>query len=471
MNPSSGARLQRWRAAAARHSDVTKALSLFMLATVLSYLAFAHSTGLNGPTYWRWPWRALHAGELAVGFSLALVPFALAHYLHAVRRWSPYAALVPVMLSLFVLELVAIGEQTTPFTLRRIAEVVKSSSATSYFTDALPLAHADFDLRRWLSDFPQLLGRLHVHSMTKPPGPILYYLVLIGLFGPEAAAAIGGLLIGLLATASVPATCWLIQVLSNDRTRGFWGASFLALTPGLVLFLPQLDQVYPVFACMMVGLWVLGLRTGRPAYAVGSGIAFVASCMFAFNLLVLGAFLVGYSLLWWRSAPGGRTRLVFKQLAWAVTAFTGIFVLLYVALRFDALATFTSAVRNLRRTQADIARSFPEWARPYPTTVLFDLVDFSLGAGWVGFVLAVLGVFGLSGAGRRTAFLCFGQFVVVAATGLLAVETARVWLFMLPLLMFPIDAELADWRPLPRYLAYASAALTLWAIARNMIFH
>ena len=34
-----------------------------------------------------------------------------------------------------------------------------------------------------------------------------------------------------------------------------------------------------------------------------------------------------------------------------------------------------------------------------------------------------------------------------------------------------IDAELADWRPLPRYLAYASAALTLWAIARNMIFH
>ena len=38
------------------------------------------------------------------------------------------------------------------------------------------------------------------------------------------------------------------------------------------------------------------------------------------------------------------------------------------------------------------------------------------------------------------------QILTVAVSGLLRTETARVWIFLLPLLMFPIGNELARWR-------------------------
>ena len=45
----------------------------------------------------------------------------------------------------------------------------------------------------------------------------------------------------------------------------------------------------------------------------------------------------------------------------------------------------------------------------------------------------------------RLVVLALAQLVLVAATGLLPGETARVWSFMFPLLMMPVGLELARW--------------------------
>ena len=66
--------------------------------------------------------------------------------------------------------------------------------------------------------------------------------------------------------------------------------------------------------------------------------------------------------------------------------------------------------------------------------------------------------------------LCVVQVLVVALTGLLQTETARVWAFMLPLWMVPVGLELARWTWRGRAVAYACTWLLLAAAVQNMIF-
>ena len=65
--------------------------------------------------------------------------------------------------------------------------------------------------------------------------------------------------------------------------------------------------------------------------------------------------------------------------------------------------------------------------------------------------------------------LVFG-LVLVAVTGLLQLETARVWNFMLPLLMIPVGLELGSWTNWQRIAVYATLCLATAAIAQNVKF-
>jgi hypothetical protein len=101
-------------------------------------------------------------------------------------------------------------------------------------------------------------------------------------------------------------------------------------------------------------------------------------------------------------------------------------------------------------------------------------VDFVLGAGWIALPLAA---YALGRAVRGTSrhlltvvLLCLAQPVVVALLGLIPTETARVWLFMLPLLMVPVGLTLARWNAAPRAAAYLCLWLILVATCQHMSF-
>src|SRR6185369_17738168 len=142
------------------------------------------------------------------------------------------------------------------------------------------------------------------------------------------------------------------------------------------------------------------------------------------------------------------------------------YAVLWILTGFDAAATFRTALEN----QARLAAVFD---RPYPQTIIFDLTDFALGTGWISFLIAGF-YFARLGktapANIDLAFPALIQFVVVAATGLLAAETARVWLFMVPLLMIPVGAELARWNGRERLIAFACLSFLTGAIIQNMTF-
>jgi hypothetical protein len=114
----------------------------------------------------------------------------------------------------------------------------------------------------------------------------------------------------------------------------------------------------------------------------------------------------------------------------------------------------------------------PATHRTWPLTVPFDLTDFALGAGWVCPLLAIYYLFGSARRDGRLALilLCFAQFVAVAVSGLLAGETARVWIFMFPLLVIPAGLELSKWTRGPRLTALACLWLLTALLSQNMVF-
>ena len=158
----------------------------------------------------------------------------------------------------------------------------------------------------------------------------------------------------------------------------------------------------------------------------------------------------------------------------AVQASMGLFVVvigyvvLWLSTGFDPLATFASALQNQERLAA-------AWQRPYPQTIVFDLTDFAMGTGWISFLLA--GLFlarhrssPLQSHELRMAICCVGQILFVGVAGLIPTETARVWIFLMPLLMFPVGEELVRWSNKTRATVFGCMWLLLAAIHQNLVF-
>jgi hypothetical protein len=399
---------------------------------------------------------------------LAAVPFFLAQWLHACRRRTA-SALALVMLSTLGLELAAIGMQKKPFSLDRIAEVVENPFATSYFLDAAALVEEtpSRGFRAWMSAYPERMPEFHLHTQFKPPALLLYHVAFVSLLGPNRLAAlVAGLVLGVLATGSVAATYLLLRQLCGDAEAAFSGASFFALSPSLIVFFPQFDQVYPLVACALIGLWAAALVRDSDRHAAAFGLVLALALFSSYIFLVLGVFLGGLAAF--RVAERGRLGLasVLRRAVVALATAGSAYLLFWLATGFDPVATYRAAARLQAGGQQLLHR-------PYPRHVLFDLLDFALGSGWLSYLLVAYLLLGrprTAPAPLRLVLLGLLQVLVVAVLGLLPGEAARLWMLMYPLLMLPIGLELARWGCRPRLAVYGLLWFLTTALAQNMGF-
>ena len=476
-------RLQR---NASRFSDGTKLAVVLFSTLVLRALLTNHVDGLNGPDYWDWSWRTMDGYRLFPAMLAAATPFFLAQYLHHRRSIGSFTVpLLALMLSTLALQLTAVGIQKKPFGFERITQRVMHPITTSYYTDATSFT----SLNDWLQSFPDSLMSYHTHSRNKPPGPILYYVFLQRIFGvtPRAAAA-GGLLVAVLAALSIPACYTLIKLSTEgNREAAFFGASFLALCPGLLLFFPQFDQVYPILTCGLIGSWFLTLRRDRLVCSVAYGALLSIVFFVSYSLLVLGFSLALYAVFFVRERPWQNGVIAVKHVFVALGTFAGLYGVFWLFTGFDPVETFRQSLAN----QAVLAARL---GRPYPQSIFFDLTDFALGSGWISVILTFFFLWrktvgtnadddaetgAESGESRpmsgsrhdpslAMSLLFLFQILTVAVSGLLRTETARVWIFLLPLLMFPIGNELAGWRFFPRLAVYFCLWFLMSSVLQNM---
>lgn len=434
----------------------TKLFLVIAATLLLAALTTGQVEGINGPSFWKWGLRKLEPFRAYLALLAAAVPFAVAQWGTGRRWWRHRWGVLALMLAVLTLELTALGIGKTPFNLDRIPEFIRRPLYTSYFKDAETVQQ----LRPWLREFPERLAGFRVHSQNKPPGPILFF-KLCRTIAPEPnrAAWLGGLAIAVLATLTVPAAYGMTRRLTGDPETAFAAASWMALSPGLLLFLPCLDQLFPVLTAALVVTWYRALE-GSNAAAAGFGLVLAGTLFVTYNLLVLGIFLGLLTLFPFRKGTVQRVGLALGTLA-------GAYLVLYWATGYDPIASFRAALANQSRL-AEI------WQRPYPLTVPWDLYDFLLGTGWIGGLLAA---FYLASKARgeeperwRLALFAILQIVAVALTGLLRTETARVWLFLQPLFFLAVGLELRSWSWGRRQAVYFCLWLLTATICRNLRF-
>ncbi len=427
-----------------------RALVAVAAGVVVVTLAFLHVHGFNGPDYWRWEWRSYPALWRAILFLvLAASPAIVAQFCGGTTR-----PLLLLCVSVIALQLTSNAIEPGLHGVERIRRVANDQLTTSYFTVAQSIDRA----RRgghpvdWLRQYDELLELAPQHATTKPPGPVAFYVAVFRLFGPERAPIGAAALMALLSAAAVVATWSAARAIAGPEAA-FQAATLMALAPSMTLFFLYLDTTYPILSCAMLATWFAALKTNRALHAIVFGLLLFAATMTSYTLLVLGIVLGGITL-------GHSLRATVRLTAIALATFVAAYGVLWLSTGFNPISAFRTAL-------AMQYRYLPLLHRPWPRTIPFDFLDFCLGAGWIPVMLAILALWR-----RRDAVLIWGLLtpVIVALTGLIQAETARVWIFMLPLLMIPAGVELSRWPIRERIAVYASMIAVTIALYANMTF-
>jgi hypothetical protein len=280
-----------------------------------------------------------------------------------------------------------------------VAHLVRRTASPGYLSyHAVAVSPAAADTRAFLRGYPQALPSLPVHAATHPPGPVLFFRVLIAVLddqagvrgaldalvtracgaeadgcGPNvaaltpsarAAALAGPLLLHAAAILTLLPIAALAFQLTRDRLAAARVAALWPLVPGAALFLPALD---PALA-LPVTLALVALRSSitddtgarRLAGAIASGLAAAVAGFLSYGsglFLLLGA---GVMLL---SLPRGtwserRARIV-AAASLAAMAVAAVFA---AALAFghDVVASAAMALA-IHAEQYTARRSYGLW--------------------------------------------------------------------------------------------------------------
>ena len=433
-----------------------RAVVTAVVAVAFGIGVWLHVSGFNGPSYAPWQW--LRRGgivSIALWFFLAAAPALIAQS-GAVRPRSLAVAMAAV--SAVALQLASLARAGQP-PLERLAMQVRDPVNISYFTAAQQVA--DLQQRRpelaLAPHFDRLIGFFPMHARTKPLLPVLIYVTLLRTFGAVAPIA-AGVFVAVMTAASIVAMFFAAREVSGAAAAVI-ASSLLALMPGVALFFPHFDVFYPIFTCGLIVTWLRALR-GSAVSAGLFGLIVFAMTLMSYSLLVLGVFcgaLAIFEML--RSRLPAR---VLTACGIAIGVVIACSIVLKLSTGYAAGATFLAALTQ----QNEI---LPRLHRPYPLTIPFDLLDFALGAAWAPAVAALLFV-ARRERSAATAVAIAGLLTpcVVALTGLLQAETARVWIFLMPFLALPAAMEMVRWRPAERLLVVSSMVFVTIALYANM---
>ena len=450
----------------------TDRTATFVFVVVFALLASAglamHALGLNGPRHWFWRWRDLSPSLVAVVLVLPLLAIVESH-----RRWilgsdPPRAGRALLVLVLSSVALQAGALYAEPLGLKRLHDLVLSHTATSYYTDAFRIQ----DVSNFLAEFHT--AKLTLHSMTHPPGPILFYYALIELFGSERAPYAAGATVMLLSALVLPVFYFAAATWLRAPRARLAACSLYALAPTLVVFLPALDTMFAVIALILAAAWQRALdeEVSSGPWSVAAGAALFVASLLAYNILAIGGLILLLAACHVFYASDRLDAL--KDVAIAAAASLATFIVLHLLLHFATgyrpIASFQHAL-ELQEGQLGRIR------RPYYPSVFIDLYGFFvLGAGAVAAPLVLRGL--ADSLGRREgeipsppyALLGVAAVLIVDFSGLLPGESSRVWSFLYPFAFLSVGLALVELSTRRQLVLIALQWVYLVAAKANILF-
>jgi hypothetical protein len=431
-------------------------------------LALAHTPGINGPYYWKWGY---HDGPFAAYAALALAALGFVYWILSQPDSQQNARRGVIAATLLHLFLTFSYVGFAPDSFRNIAGRVEHPDINSYHSEAQRVD----DVGQWLATFPERAPSFLLHAKTHPPGPILYYVFLNRVFGTHSGALIGGISLGLLGALAIPLLYLLVREISGSARAGLVASTLWAILPGPILMLTSFDAVFPAVTLAMVWLWRQALSARallRISTAAGAcGFLMFGALLFAHNILVLGAWFslsTGLAVFFEATGEGRRNALIAAAsgIGIASAAVLAGFALLFALTGYNHIAALRAAIEMQETLSMQLHR-------PYNYTVVWDLYDFFLAAGWVMFGLAVTffgGWRSYSRGIRGFAIAAIGTLLIVDLSGLLAAEAARVWLFLQPFTVALAAVELSRRSEAVQVAACGIVLFALAAIRASMNF-
>lgn len=449
-----------------------KLAAVFMVAFAAIAAYSSHAQWANGPSYWKWDYFDLGFTRMAPPLLAGLIPALLGHHLFSRGRMGVAPALFFTCLSMLLIEFARFGIMSNWAIRPGIVELVSDPIITSYFGDAAKHAHN----KGLLVHYHKLLSQMQLHTQTKPPGPLLFYILFINIFSNgtidasalEAAAFYGGLTIMLIAPLGALGCYWLARKSGCSPEGALSVATLYAISTGPLSFAPAFDQVYTAISTAMAALWLVALKKRSCRLAIATGLIVSLAAFFSYTLLVIGFFMFMAVLLEYYEHP---VRATLNDLALicciAAVVIAAVFGILWIVTGYDPFRSFHQSLE----LQKILLAQYP---RPYPDTILFDHTDFFMGMNWVALPLFFFAIYRCarlwSDATSRHALLGAAQVVVVGFTGLIAGETARVWIFLMPFMLISVATELEKWPYWTRIWIFSISALVLVATVSNMAF-
>lgn len=446
---------------------IVLAIGAFFAAAV-----YFHALSVNDYYYYSWPWK--WAPSIYV-YSILLplgIPLLAAQFIHARRR---SLAIALITLSSFALMVGGAVVEKNPPSFSQIPEVVQSRWSTGYFASAADFVRKGKSTGELMRRYPKLLEHFYLHPRQKPPGILLFEIAVIRHFGAGTSGAmISGLLTGIVASCSVPMAYLFIAIHTENRDAAFFGASFFAVCPSLILFFPDFDPCFPVLTAALAIFWALALKRERPIFAALFGLTYAITALITYLPGILPIFFVGYTFAQSRADGNFRWPNVWKYLAIALGTFAAFYFVLWLATGFDPIATLRECARQNAILWDKLIGNIGYPRHSLPWTFFTDLYDFALGSGWISFVLVGFYFFSAIKTGfdfeSKVAAVSVSQFLVIAIIGLLQTESARIWIFMYPMLMLPIGLELVRWSPRSRLAVFIAMLVITAAMCQSMEF-
>ncbi len=134
-----------------------------------------HVTGINGPDYWRWPWRVYRGLTPYLAVLLAAVPLFIAQWWFSAAKGAALPGILLMMATVLAFEIAVRGLDMTPFNLTRLVSITEEPGTTGYFTQAEGLVTSGRSVREYLGEYVCLMPTFPMHACNKPPGATLFY--------------------------------------------------------------------------------------------------------------------------------------------------------------------------------------------------------------------------------------------------------------------------------------------------------
>lgn len=435
-------------------SSSLKGWAIVLLTFLMAMLAFTEAPGLNGPSYWTWPWRRLDLAQWLVMLACG-VPAVLTLVFFRYRQSTNWILLACWIVSSMALKLGCVLSQSNPIGFDYLSKVTWSPDATSYYFDAARIvATAQQDgvsPTFWFPRYDELVRArppegMNLHTITKPAGPLWFYLLFTWSMDYKSPTTmiVCSIALMLCSLVSIPAIYWCVRTVTDNPTVGLIAAAIVAVAPGFVLFPTKLDGLWVGLGAVVLGTWYLALMRSRWRYSSLLGLGLAVILFVGFQQLTLGLFMALMPAIVITDRPMvQRYGTALKYGVPAIFLAIGLHVLLALTTGYNTWKVFRA---NLYAQ--NLLLGLPELqSRRAPWTTFWDLYDYSLGGGWVVALVFLMGLmnFELSPVIRRLGWAAAVLLGVIAVLALIPAETARCWLFLSAAPLILIASEANTW--------------------------